>query len=278
MESMHVLSSDVWSLIVSATRGGNILSLRYKGRDILRPASESSGDIFRFGSPILLPANRTDGGRFVFENTEYNLPITHPKLGMNMHGMVNYRTFLIESLSSTSISLVLDADESVYPFPFLLKVTYKLNGNSVKAEYQITNQGERDMPYTFGLHTTFADVATFSVPIDMSMERDERKLPTGRLLELTEREKTFKSHGENTGSISGYYLSSGHIATVNKRVRFRVSASFDRWTLFSPDGCKYLCIEPQAGSVNGLNMNYRNYKLLRAGESHQYFWTITIRR
>ena len=54
-------------------RGLEELYERYpeKGLEILRPASESSSDAFRFGSPFLLPANRTDGSRFVFEGNEY---------------------------------------------------------------------------------------------------------------------------------------------------------------------------------------------------------------
>lgn len=104
-----------------------------------------------------------------------------------MHGLVNRSSFKLESLSNTEISLVLDADESIHPFCFRMKVTYTLRANSVKAEYQISNSSDRSMPYTFGLHTTFADVKSFSVPIAMSMERDSRKLPTGRLLDLTER-------------------------------------------------------------------------------------------
>ena len=195
---------------------------------------------------------------------------------MNMHGLVNRSSFKLESLSNTEISLVLDADESIYPFCFRMKVTYTLRANSAKAEYQISNSSDRSMPYTFGLHTTFADVKSFSVPIAMSMERDSRKLPTGRLLDLTEREQTFVKGGENIGTISGYYTSSGHTAAVNGKVRFRVSSAFDRWTLFSPEGCSYLCIEPQAGSVNGLNMDRRNHKILKAGECHNYSWTISV--
>ncbi|MBR1919987.1 MAG: hypothetical protein IJ831_10230, partial [Spirochaetales bacterium] len=101
-----------------------------------------------------------------------------------MHGLVNRSSFKLESLSNTEISLVLDADESIYPFCFRMKVTYTLRANSAKAEYQISNSSDRSMPYTFGLHTTFADVKSFSGPLAMSMERDSRKLPTGRLLDL----------------------------------------------------------------------------------------------
>ena len=57
-------------------------------------------------------------------------------------------------------------------------------------------------------------------------------------------------------------------------MRFTVSANFDQRVLFNGGGGQgFLCIEPQAGWVNGLNIPGA-HKVLKKGQSEVYTMTI----
>lgn len=110
------------------------------------------------------------------------------------------------------------------------------------------------MPYTFALHTAFVEPDVFSVPISLRQEKDEHHIPTGRYVSLNSQEKKYVSGSSSKGlAVSGYYKSAGRVSVVGN-YRYTVSEQFDHWVLFNAQGkggC--LCVEPQAGAVNGLN-------------------------
>ena len=71
--NVYVIESGGWRAEVSPTIGGNIVSLTYCKKDIYAPLKEEKQleeNPFIYGSPILLPANRTAGGKFCFDGTE----------------------------------------------------------------------------------------------------------------------------------------------------------------------------------------------------------------
>ena len=71
--------------------------------------------------------------------------------------------------------------------------------------------------------------------------------------------------------ISGYYKAGGHTAAVG-RFTYTVSEEFDHWVLFNGRGeSGLLCVEPQCGAVNGLNIP-GGHRVLQPGESLE-LWT-----
>ncbi len=262
-DSLFRIGSGEWEAGISDFAGGNIAFLRYRGVNILRPLlseEELNMDPFRHGSPVLLPANRTRNGRFSFRGKEYVLPSL-------MHGLVSSSRFLVMEHGENRITLSLEAGDGIYPFPFRLSVDYVLDGNGIICTYTLLNTGDGDMPFTFGLHTTFDSVDTFRVPVSRRMETAEGKIPTGNFLPLTGDELSYSSGCVNRGKFSGFYSSLGNRALVNGNVAFEVSENFDYWTLFAPGQGKMLCIEPQCGSVNGLNLGDAFFRILPEGES-----------
>lgn len=259
---LHIGKGE-WEAGISAGNGGNIAYLKCRGRNILRPLlseEELKKDPFRHGSPILLPANRTRGSRFSFRGKEYVLPSF-------MHGLVSSCPFRVLEHEGERVTLLFDADESVYPFPFRLEVEYRVDEDGMRAGYRLINRGETDMPFTFGLHTTFADADTFSVPVSMRMETDEGKIPTGKFLPLKGNELLYNGGCVNRGTFSGFYSSCGRRAVVNGTVALEVSQDFDFWTLFAPGEPGVICIEPQCGSADGLNLGGEFCRILKGGES-----------
>lgn len=255
-----ILKYGEWQAVICPRLGGNIIGLTYSGEDILRPlVNEDDLKInpYLWGAPILMPANRTKAGRFNFEGREYTLPLNEPAHGNNLHGSVLFEAFDLVSADEKSATLrLVDKKCRSYPFPFALIVTYSLTEDGLSADYEVENIGDGNMPLTFCLHTTFVEPDSFTCLIDMCQEKDSHHIPTGRYVELNELERGIAGSSPSKGLvISGYYRASGKTARIGD-FKYSVSDNFDHWIFYNGAGKSgYLCVEPQCGKVNGLNMD-----------------------
>lgn len=254
-----ILNCGEWQAAVCPRLGGNIIALKCGKKDVLRPLEDEEQlkiNPYLFGSPILMPANRTFEGRFLFEGRKYSLPLNEPQNNCNLHGSVLYEAFDVVSVTESCVILrLVDGERKSYPFPFALTVTYSLTDKGLDAEYVVENIGEGNMPLTFSLHTTFVEPEDFSCPIDACQEKDAHHIPTGRYIPLNAQESGYTELSPSRGIvISGYYRACGNEARVGD-YRYSVSDNFDHWIFFNGRGeSGLLCVEPQAGAVNGLNV------------------------
>ena len=263
-----------WQADVCPRLGGNIIGLSYKDEAVLRPlVNEDDLKInpYLWGAPILMPANRTKAGKFNFEGREYTLPLNEPLHDNNLHGSVLYQVFdLVEADEAHAVLRLVDKECASYPFPFAMTVTYALSENGLTADYEVENIGEGNMPLTFCLHATFVEPEDFTCPIDLAEERDPHHIAVGRYIELNPTEKAIADSSPSRGiSISGYYRASGKTARIGS-YKYSVSENFDHWIFYNGAGKGgYLCVEPQAGRVNGLNMA-DGHIVLAAGEKIRF--------
>lgn len=247
------LTFGKWRAGIAPEKGGNIAYLRFDGEDVLVPMTLDNADSCLFGSPMLLPANRTAGGKFCFEGRVWQLPINEPKSGAHVHGLLHTAAFSVAESNSASARLVYENHGEIYPFPFRMEVVYTLCENGFAAHYALTNLSDGAMPYSFGLHTAFVEPARFSVPLGMQQERDEKNLPTGSYLPLNDEEKAYVRGTYSRGRIiSGYYTATGDTARIGDYI-YRAEG-FDHWILYNARGeGGVLCVEPQQGCVDALN-------------------------
>lgn len=266
---MYRIINELWSAEVEPHLGANVTRLQYKSQDVFVPLL-SRGQLeknpYIQGAPILLPANRTANGQFTFEGREYTLPINEPANKAHLHGLLHTCRFNTDEISEDSITLSYKNEGEIYPFPFEITVKYSIVGEAFKQSYTVKNTGKGNMPFTFALHTSFVEPESFTVPIDMCQEKDERHIPTGRYIKLSERESRYAKGSPSKGiPISRYYRSCGHTAFVGE-FNYTVSDDFDHWILFNAAGKgNLLCVEPQCGAVNGLNME-KGHTVLAPGE------------
>ncbi len=274
MNDVIVIRKGAWVAGVCPRLGGNLIYLLYDSKNVLRPlVDESQLDTNPYlqGSPILLPANRTYEGKFTFEGKEYHMPVNEAATNSHLHGLVHRQPFALLSKSETSVTMrFVNTNGFVYPFDFEILVTYTVDDNGLTQTFEIKNTGNRNMPYTFCLHTTFAmPYGELTFPIKEKQEAIG-DIPTGRYIELNEVEKQLAagSPGKDV-AMCGYYSAAGHTVTVDDYV-YTVSENFDHWITWNAYGKEdYVCLEPQAGKVNGLNIP-DGYKLLSPAESHTY--------
>jgi aldose 1-epimerase len=265
------LNCGRWGAEICPSLGANIVRLTCGGADVLRPL-ENEDDLkinpYLYGAPILMPANRTFEGKFILEGREYHLPINEPQNNCNLHGSVLFEEFdLVEACEKSAVLRLVDKDCRSYPFPFALTVMYSLTENGLSADYEVENIGEGNMPLTFCLHTTFVEPEGFTCPIDMCQEKDEHHIPTGRYIALNEQEREYATSSPSKGLvISGYYRACGNEARIGD-YKYSVSDNFDHWIFFNGRGeSGLLCVEPQCGKVNGLNMENGHIVLAPSGK------------
>ena len=269
-----VIENSVWRAEVTPALGADISSLKYKGVDVYVPLEteeQLSVNPYLHGSPILMPANRTAGGKFTFHGREYSLPVNEPRTGAHLHGLVHKQEFTVIKQSGSSVKLRFENRGEIYPFPFELTAEYSAEDEVFYQKYEIKNIGDADMPFTFALHTTFCEPEIFSVPIDFCQEKDGFHIPTGRYVPLNSEEREYAAGTNSRGKeISGYYRLSGNTAEIDG-FEYTVSDNFDHWILFNGRGTSgLLCIEPQCGKVNGLNIE-DGFRVLRPGETIPFF-------
>ena len=274
-----ILNCGLWQAVICPRLGGNIIGLSCGGENVLRPL-ERVEDLeispYLYGAPILMPANRTKAGKFNFEGREYILPLNEPLHGNNLHGSVLYQAFeVLESDEKNVVLRLVDSKCNSYPFPFSMTVTYCLSDDGLSADYEVENIGEGNMPLTFCLHTAFIEPESFTCPIDLCQEKDDHHVPTGRYIELNELESQIPVSSPSKGRvISGYYRACGSVARVGD-YKYSVSENFDHWIFFNGLGeSGYLCVEPQSGKVNGLNVD-GGHTRLAAGEKIKFETRIT---
>lgn len=259
------LKNGKWSAIVLPHFGMNVISLKHGRKEILRcpkdmEALEKSPRLH--GIPILIPANRTADGTFTFEGKTHSLPITEPLRNNNVHGLMYNAPFTVLSQTESSLTARYENRGDRYPYPFDMTVTVTLTEEGL--EHSLTIKALEKMPYTFAYHSTFAEPKAYSVPIGRLYVRNERLLPTGELVRIDSLGETFDS----------FFESVGHTAKLDEFL-FTVSDNFDSWVLFNSDGKSgFLCVEPQCGLVNGLNIP-GGHKILEAGQEETFTLRIT---
>lgn len=77
---------------------------------------------------------------------------------MKNHGLIRYATLTCVKEDENEVVMALDSDDTTlaqYPFPFHYEVAYELEDNKLTITYRITNTGDKEMPFTFGLHPGF---------------------------------------------------------------------------------------------------------------------------
>lgn len=275
---MIELEFGPWKAALCPEFGMNTISLCLAGEEILRKPKNME-DFYKdpcvYGTPVLLPPNRTDGGKFCFEGREYLLPINDTAGGNHLHGFLNRTAFVIDGQSSSRVTAHYENKGELFPFAFRMEIAAWLDEEGYHQQFSVTNTGAGNMPLTFGIHTNFAEKERFFVPLGQRQEKTDRHIPTGKLLPLDDREKAMCSGFAPDGQpISAFYTSAGHTAGIG-RIVYQVSPNFDQWVLYNGGGkAGFVSIEPQSGAVNALNSSV-GLKILKPGKTEVFSTLMT---
>lgn len=178
------------------------------------------------------------------------------------HGLIRYAVLECVKQEGNSITFELKANEETlkaYPYLFTYHITYILEGNQLTVRYDITNDDEDVMPFTFGLHPGFR------VPLeegecyeDYKLSFEEEETLEQLVFDLEKKDPhhfetvTMKDLQLDYGLMRKYATliykgyKSAYVTLQGKGEHgVKVSiAGFPLLAIWSPDQAPFLCIEP----------------------------------
>ena len=129
--------------ISADTLGAQLMSIRADGREYLW---QGDAKYWSDRSPLLFPfIGRLWNKQYAFGGNTYSLPI---------HGFAASLEFTAQ-VSDSALTMVLESSEETlkyYPFPFLLTVTFALEGKTLHVRHTVRNTGANTMYFGLGGH------------------------------------------------------------------------------------------------------------------------------
>ena len=129
------------------TLGAQMMSIKRHGTEYLW-----QGDSKYWGdrAPILFP--------FIARLTNNSYTLNGKLYPMTIHGFANASEFAVAEQTEDTLVLELAANEKTlaqYPFDFIFRVIFRLEGDTLKTTYHVENRSDSTMPFGIGGHPGF---------------------------------------------------------------------------------------------------------------------------
>jgi galactose mutarotase-like enzyme len=170
--------------ILTATinpKGAELNSLK---KDTTEYIWEGKPEFWGKHSPVLFPIVGTlKGNSYVLDGAKY---------GLSRHGFARDNQFAVKVQQQDRVVFALagnDATRAVYPFDFELELIYTLNNDTLNLDYVVTNNGNKDMPFSLGAHPAFAlpgDFKSYSLQFEKDEPLESTQLENDLLSDKTE--------------------------------------------------------------------------------------------
>ena len=177
------------------------------------------------------------------------------------HGFAMHERFTLTEKSENRLTYRLISDartKELYPYDFILEVSYEIAGDELKITYEVHNPSKEELYFSCGGHDSFAleseienyelvfekeeKFASELVTEDGYLTGESRALGVGKILDLR------TDLLENSNSICLDRLNSRSVIlrekTTGKRVAEVRFPTAQKLALWRPKGAKMLCIEP----------------------------------
>ncbi|ROQ39544.1 aldose 1-epimerase [Frondihabitans sp. PhB188] len=147
-----VLTHGAYSATIASV-GATLRELTVDGRHLVVPFD---ADEVRpaYRGAILAPwPNRVVDGVYAFDGVSYQLPLTEPKRGHALHGLLVWTRF--EIIEATDREAVFEAEvvpSDGYPFPLRVQVAYALGDDGLSTTVTAVNAGTSAAPYGTAPH------------------------------------------------------------------------------------------------------------------------------
>lgn len=218
-------------------------------------------------SPVLFPIV---GG--LKDNTYY---YNEKSYQLNRHGFARDMEFEVIYQDATSISFLLEADETTrknYPFQFEFFVYYELLDNTLAVSYFIKNTDEKDILFSVGAHPAFAlplaketEFSDYYLLFNKNEYAGHYPLAANGLIETT---ATPLLNNTNklpltkslfyTDALVFKSLQSNRISIVSDKTEHGLTMLFDNFPymgIWSSKDANFICLEPWCGIADNVDTN-----------------------
>ena len=268
--------------------GAAVATLRYQGRDVLRPTSGGVSDPFETAAFVLVPyANRIADGRFRVGEREVRIERNAPGQAHPLHGHGWRRPWRVEAATNDCAVLSFEHAADSWPWHYTATQTLTLRADSLDLLLSVANRDSMPMPAGLGWHPYFhkGQGAQLKARVEGVWLTDEECLPLrlahgtrfaqwGRGDEVARPELVDHCH---TG-----WPGVAEILLPEARLRLALTASRAlRWLhVYSPPDKDFFCVEPVSQMPNAINRSappaMTGQKLLAPGERFDARVTLSV--
>lgn len=265
----------------------------------------------RYGAPVLFPfPSRLAGGRFTYGGKEHQVDV-YPD-GNARHGFVTAAPFEFEAQGASSkeawVTFRFDGNtadiQRQFPFPFVLKMTFRLDAEGLGVEIEGSNTGSKQMPMGFGWHPYF------NMPLGPNGSRNACRLqvparkywelsPAPDLVPTGKRPPVSGKMDMRAGIVVADNLYDDmftdverdakewtHAALIDEVAGLKLGISggptFREWVIYTPPERPAICLEPYTCSGNALNLQAAGVDAgvqdIQPGESWSDAMRVTLER
>lgn len=184
-EQYEISLGDQRATIVEV--GGGIRAYRVGERDVLQSYPVDQMCDGAHGAPLIPWPNRLAGGRYDFDGSDYQVPLTEVEKHNAIHGFLRWRPWhaVEQGQDHVTMAATLFPLEG-YPFSLRLSVDYQLGPQGLTVTTTATNVGDRAAPYGCGQHPYLSPGAGLIDDCTLQLEAatrivtdPERELPVG---------------------------------------------------------------------------------------------------
>lgn len=204
-------------------------------------------------APVLFPiCSALINDEYHYEGKTYSLP---------KHGYAWTKLFEVESATETEATFLLRDDEesrAIYPFAYELRITYRLKGDTIEVDYDVTNPAEKPLYMSIGAHEAYAcpegidayeiefpQAETLYTSTNISKGNDKKlMLDNSKIFELHEVDFEENSLNFRDGTKSDSLILRNKATGRGVEV---VYEGFDHLLLWQPYHAPFLCVEPWCG-------------------------------
>ncbi len=291
---MEFTIENKWIKATAVTRGAELISIVSKdsGTEFLW---QGKSERWEGKSPVLFPIIAS------VENDRYMIEEQIFRLGL--HGFAMHREFELVSKEPDSLIFSLHYDDDtlgVYPYKFILRVSYILHEKEIKTTYSVKNLDDKNIWFCIGGHPTFAcplderlDFTDYFLKFEQK-ETTPRHLMTGPLMNgetedflqeqdvIPLKKELFKENAVILKNLRSKWIDlRSHKDPKTVRLSIEGYPHLGIFSFAESEEDKYICIEPWHGipGVKGKEMDFRDKEgiiQLDPGSSYSMDFTISI--
>lgn len=285
---MITISNEKLSVKISE-KGAELQSIECNGIEYLWQADPA---FWAKHSPVLFPfVGELKDGKYVYQGAEYRMP---------RHGFARDKVFTTEQASEDFATFTLYSDKEsleIYPFSFIFKVEYRLEGAGLLCTYIVENTDDKIMYFSVGGHPAFKIPLQDSLRYtDYALRFDDNSVLEKYLLHngLTgDDTETIPLHNKELQLQPSLFYAD---AIVLKNIKSRqidlftvkdwhgLRFTFDGFPFFGIWAAKdapFVCLEPWCGIADNIHHDYElvrkeGINQLAAGDGWKRTWSIEI--
>lgn len=248
-------------LTLAPDAGGGIAAFRWRGNEVMRPASEAAlarRDPLDLASFPLVPwSNRIAHGRFSFDGRTVALLLNFGDHPHAIHGHGWQAPWTVEAQDAASATLSFDHEAGAWPWRYRAEQQFTLADDGFDIRLSVENRSDRRMPAGLGHHPYYPRTPGMRLlaHLDGWWETDAHIMPTAHVAEAGEDWSDTLHAATTTDNVFSGWDGTARIEWPELGLALTVTASDPaKWlVVYSPPDEPIACIEGVTHPTDALN-------------------------